>query len=97
VTDVVDVFDILRPVLVRGDAGVHLAPLDWAERKDIDTLCGLPIARASLRATFERDGCLTCARRAVGTGISAFREGPRVVVNLMRFVDDRGLQAPRRR
>ena len=94
-TDVVDVFDILRPVLIRGDSSVHLAPLDWEVRKHIDTLCGRMIDRAAPRATFERDGCLACARRAVGTGISGFRQAPRVVVNLVRFIDDRGLQATR--
>ena len=95
VNDVVDVFDILRPVLIKADRTVHLAPLNWEQRRDIDTLCGRGIDRASLRTTFERDGCMACARRAVGTGIAGFRESPRVVVNLLRFIDDRGLQATR--
>lgn len=85
---VVDVFDILRPVLSQEKSMVHLAPLDWPERRDITTLCGRAINGAPTSATFAKSGCPACARRAVEAGITAVRERPRLVVNLTRFIDD---------
>jgi hypothetical protein len=95
VTGVVDVFDILRPVLSRGSLHVHLAPLDWEERSNIATLCGRAIERGRTSMSFARSGCLSCARRAVGAGITGFRETPHLVVNLDRFIDDRPFLAQR--
>ena len=94
-TGVVDVFDILRPVPSRGSLHVHLAPLDWEERSSIATLCGRAIERGRTANSFARYGCLSCARRAVGAGITGFRETPRMVVNLARFIDERPLMATR--
>jgi hypothetical protein len=84
--EVVDVFDILRPVRAEGSSMVHLAPYNWDTRGDSTTLCDLKISPAPPSVTFQRDGCFRCARHAVSVGIGAFREGERVVVYLSRFL-----------
>jgi hypothetical protein len=90
VTDAVDVFDILEPVLARDGSEVHLAPLDWPDTLDTETLCGRPVSSSSPTTSFLTSGCPGCARRAVAAGIGGVRESQQVVVNLTRFLAEAG-------
>jgi hypothetical protein len=84
---IVDVFNILRTVVADGALKAHLAPYNWRERPDVTTLCRLPVRGGPPTTSFQRNGCVRCAVRAVGVGIEAVREANGVVVNLSRFVD----------
>ena len=85
-TTPVELVDSLRPVRADGVPGVHLASYDWPSVTDPFTLCGLSIVSGSPRQTYLKTGCLTCAHRAVETGVYAVYDSEHFVVNLRRLI-----------